>query len=196
MILILKFIGGGVGISVFGKFRIATEKTLFAMPETAIGLFPDVGSSFWLSKLPSGFGEYLGLTGCRLRYDMLLRLGIATHFVPSDKLVELEDEIVQSVSPGDPQATTQLIGSILRKYQGKLPPAPTESPEELFKGKMDAGELYRDVMMQLDAAIPWQAEIQKSLRAASPTALHLAFQQIKIAREKNLSVQDCLKMVI
>jgi enoyl-CoA hydratase/carnithine racemase len=166
------------------------------MPETTIGLFPDVGSSYWLSKLPEGFGEYIGLTGCRLRYDMLVHLGIATHFVPSDRLAELEDEIIRSVTPGDFASTTQLIGSILRKYQGKLSPeVGNHNPQDIFKGKIDAGELYRDVMSQIDVSVPWQAEVQKSLQIASPTSLHLTFQQIKTARAHSLSLQDCLKMV-
>jgi len=59
--------GGGVGLSVHGKYRIATEKTLFAMPETAIGLFPDVGGSYFLPRLKGNLGLYLGLTGHRLK---------------------------------------------------------------------------------------------------------------------------------
>jgi len=59
--------GGGAGISVHGKYRIATEKTLFAMPETAIGLFPDVGGSYFLPRLKGNLGLYLGLTGHRLK---------------------------------------------------------------------------------------------------------------------------------
>jgi enoyl-CoA hydratase/carnithine racemase len=59
--------GGGVGISLFGKFRVATEKTVFAMPETAIGIFPDVGGSYWLPFIkPAGAGFFVGLSGCRL----------------------------------------------------------------------------------------------------------------------------------
>lgn len=59
--------GGGVGLSIHGKYRIATEKTLFAMPETAIGLFPDVGATYFLSRLKGKLGTYLGLTGHRLK---------------------------------------------------------------------------------------------------------------------------------
>lgn len=59
--------GGGVGVSVHGKYRIATERTLFAMPETAIGLFPDVGGSYFLPRLQGKLGAYLGLTGFRLK---------------------------------------------------------------------------------------------------------------------------------
>ncbi|OAO95533.1 CHY1 [Arabidopsis thaliana] len=75
--------GGGAGVSVHGRFRIATENTVFAMPETALGLFPDVGASYFLSRLPGFFGEYVGLTGARLDGAEMLACGLATHFVPS-----------------------------------------------------------------------------------------------------------------
>ncbi|KRY94337.1 putative 3-hydroxyisobutyryl-CoA hydrolase 3, partial [Trichinella zimbabwensis] len=75
--------GGGAGASVHGRFRVATENTVFAMPETALGLFPDVGASYYLSRLPGFFGEYVGLTGARLDGAEMLACGLATHFVPS-----------------------------------------------------------------------------------------------------------------
>ena len=80
-----------MGISILGKYRIATENTVFAMPETAIGLFPDVGSSYWLPHVPGGAGYYLGLTGSRIFAKDLLSTGMATHHVSSDKLEALEE---------------------------------------------------------------------------------------------------------
>ena len=79
--------GGGVGISVHGRFRVATEKTLFAMPETGIGLFPDVGSSNWLHSL-GPVGVFIGLTGVRLKAADLVSTGLATHYVPSDRYAQ------------------------------------------------------------------------------------------------------------
>lgn len=85
--------GGGVGVSVHGKFRVATEKSLFAMPETAIGLFPDVGGSFFLPRLAGSLGMYLALTGARLKGEELCGAGIATHFVTSEKIPALEQQL-------------------------------------------------------------------------------------------------------
>jgi enoyl-CoA hydratase/carnithine racemase len=85
--------GGGVGVSIHGRFRVATEKTLFAMPETAIGLFPDVGGSFFLPRLQGALGMYLALTGARLKGEEVFRAGIATHFVPSADLPALEQRL-------------------------------------------------------------------------------------------------------
>ncbi len=87
--------GGGVGISVYGKYRIATERTVFAMPETGIGLFPDIGSTFWMPRLLSpSLALYIALTGRRLMAADLMYTGLATHYVSSEKLDQLEQELV------------------------------------------------------------------------------------------------------
>ncbi|EGB10236.1 hypothetical protein AURANDRAFT_8051, partial [Aureococcus anophagefferens] len=80
--------GGGVGLSVHGRFRVATEKALLAMPECAIGLFPDVGVCHALARMPGGSGAYAALTGARLGAADLLFSGLATHYVPSERLAE------------------------------------------------------------------------------------------------------------
>jgi enoyl-CoA hydratase/carnithine racemase len=91
--------GGGVGISVHGKYRIATENTVFAMPETKLGFFPDVGSMYWMPRLlqPS-VAVFLALTGHRLDAADLLYAGIATHYVPSNRLDDLEAALVEATS--------------------------------------------------------------------------------------------------
>jgi len=93
--------GGGVGLSIGSAFRMATEKTLFAMPETAIGFFPDVGGSYWLPRVGreggregvSALGRYIGLTGVRLGGWDLVKAGTATHFVKSEKVEEVVREV-------------------------------------------------------------------------------------------------------
>ena len=81
--------GGGVGVSVHGSHRVVTENALFAMPETGIGMFPDVGGTFFLPRLPAGLGIYLGLTGRRLKGADCVSAGVATDFVPADRLEAL-----------------------------------------------------------------------------------------------------------
>lgn len=83
--------GGGVGLSVHGRFRVATERTTFAMPETAIGLFPDVGGGFFLPRLEGQLGVFLALTGHRLKGLDVTKAGVATHFVDAEKLDSLVD---------------------------------------------------------------------------------------------------------
>ncbi len=89
--------GGGVGISAHGRYRVATERTLWAMPETAIGLFPDVGGSYLLPRLAGKLGLYLGLTGTRLRAAEVMACGLATHFVPHERL----DALVAALISGE-----------------------------------------------------------------------------------------------
>mmetsp|Transcript_5596 Transcript_5596/g.9620 ORF Transcript_5596/g.9620 Transcript_5596/m.9620 type:complete len:179 (-) Transcript_5596:545-1081(-) len=91
--------GGGVGVSCHAPIRIATDNTVYAMPETGIGLFPDVGGSYFLSRLRNNIslGMYLGLTGQRIKSRDLVNWGVATHFVPSDKLEPMREEMVKQV---------------------------------------------------------------------------------------------------
>jgi enoyl-CoA hydratase len=96
--------GGGVGISQPCRYRVATENTRFAMPETAIGLFPDVGGGWYLSRLPGRVGQYLALTGARLDGADCLALGLATHYVPSLGLDDLKARIA-----AEPQRLAELL---------------------------------------------------------------------------------------
>ncbi|AWP12620.1 putative lanosterol synthase-like isoform 7, partial [Scophthalmus maximus] len=106
--------GGGVGLSVHGRFRVATEKTLFAMPETAIGLFPDVGGGYFLPRLRGRLGLFLALTGFRLKGRDVHRAGVATHFVESKKIPDMEKELVDLTSP-----SPEDISRVLDTYQTK-----------------------------------------------------------------------------
>src|SRR5579864_4921472 len=81
--------GGGAGVSVNGAYRIATERTMLAMPETGIGLFPDVGATRFLNLAPGHVGRYLALTGARLGPADARYCGFATHFVPRERVAQL-----------------------------------------------------------------------------------------------------------
>jgi enoyl-CoA hydratase len=97
-------LGGGVGISVHGGFRVVTENTLLAMPETGIGFFPDVGATWFLPRCPGEIGMYLGLTGARLNGADCRYAGLATHAVPSARLEEIEATLPEKLESGDPHA--------------------------------------------------------------------------------------------
>ncbi|WEK44579.1 MAG: enoyl-CoA hydratase/isomerase family protein [Candidatus Sphingomonas colombiensis] len=87
--------GGGVGLSQPCRYRVATENTRLAMPETGIGLFPDVGGGWYLSRLPGRIGQYLALTGHRLNGAECLALGLATHYLPAERLPEAKTRIAE-----------------------------------------------------------------------------------------------------
>jgi enoyl-CoA hydratase/carnithine racemase len=111
--------GGGVGVSIHGRFRVATENTLFAKPETNIGLFPDVGASHFLGAMPGSTGEYIALTGQRLKPADLLYSGLATHFVSSALLEELKTDLSMLPTPVADPATQ--INAVLGRYASRSP---------------------------------------------------------------------------
>jgi len=118
--------GGGVGVSVHGSHRIVTEATTFAMPETGIGLFPDVGGTYFLPRCPGETGMYMGLTGARLKAGDTLYAGVGTHFVPRQRLPDLKralmtfanvDEAIQQYSASiDPETFGRHRGAIDRHF--------------------------------------------------------------------------------
>ncbi|CAN7137215.1 unnamed protein product [Brassica rapa subsp. narinosa] len=125
--------GGGVGVCVHGRFRIATENTVFAMPETSLGIFPDVGASYFLSRLPGFFGEYVGLTGARLDGAEMLACGLATHFVPSTRLTALEADLCR-VGSSDP---VTYASTILDAYtQHPHPKQKSACHRQIFNGNL------------------------------------------------------------
>jgi 3-hydroxyisobutyryl-CoA hydrolase len=107
--------GGGVGVSVHSPIRIATDNSVYAMPETAIGFFTDVGGSYFLSRVKDNIrlGLYLGLTGHRLKSRELVKWGVATHFVPADRLDDLRKDIVMQVKA---TSSDKEIEEIVRRY--------------------------------------------------------------------------------
>ena len=88
--------GGGIGISIYGNARLATEKVKFAMPETAIGFFPDIGGSYFLSRLSKGMGLYICLTGHVLNATETLILGLATHYQRSISIPKIQEEYINN----------------------------------------------------------------------------------------------------
>ena len=97
--------GGGVGLSIYGDYRVTTESTKFAMPETSIGFFPDVGGSFFLSKLENNIGKYLGLTSEVINSKDLLNFGLATHYCPENKLNEFINDYISNGAITDYETT-------------------------------------------------------------------------------------------
>lgn len=92
--------GGGVGISAPARFRVASDRTLWAMPETGIGLFPDVGGSYYLSRL-GAMGLYIGLTGSRLDGHDLVATGLATHYTPAESMGDLRETLLAMADPAE-----------------------------------------------------------------------------------------------
>lgn len=185
--------GGGVGISVHGKFRVATEKTLFAMPETGIGLFPDVGSSHWLHKL-GPIGVFIGLTGVRLKAADLMSTGIATHFITSDKLERLESRLVDACT-ANPATNVDIINDILAAESG-APDASvaTIGPNvESIQRTFDKATVEEIVEALRAEDTEWGRKTLETVLRMSPTSLKVSLKQIHEGARKN-SLSECLQM--
>ncbi|KAF6738704.1 3-hydroxyisobutyryl-CoA hydrolase, mitochondrial [Oryzias melastigma] len=184
--------GGGVGLSVHGRFRVATEKTLFAMPETAIGLFPDVGGGYFLPRLQGKLGLFLALTGFRLKGRDVQRAGVATHFVESVKIPDLENELVDLKSPSDAEVT-----KVLESYQNQSS-MDSDKPFVLDKHLPDINRLFsassmEGIMQNLKADGSEFAKKQSEiLSKMSPTSLKITYRQLQAGAA--LSLQDVLVM--
>ncbi|KAL8192459.1 hypothetical protein R6Q57_027644 [Mikania cordata] len=184
--------GGGAGVSIHGRFRVVTENTVFAMPETELGLFPDVGASYYLSRLPGFFGEYVGLTGARLDSAEMLACGLATHFVLLEKLSLLEDALCKANS-GDPK----VICSIINQFSNKTPKLKEKSQffrlktiDRCFSRKTVEdiiSALEKEADKNMDDWISWTI---KSLKKASPTSLKISLRSIREGRLQG--VGQCL----
>lgn len=173
--------GGGVGVSIHGRFRVVTEKAVFAMPETGIGLFPDVGGSYFLPRCPGRIGLYLGLTGARLGAADMVYAGLATHFVPRTQIAALLSAL--ATEPDD--ATLDAMAA----DPGTAPLATLRDPIDrcFADGSVEAilAALARE-------GTPWAESTAKAMRARAPLALKVTCRQLE--RGATLDIEDCLRM--
>jgi enoyl-CoA hydratase len=160
--------GGGVGISLPAKFRIATEHTRFAMPETGIGLFPDVGGGWYLSRLDGHLGKFLALTGARLNGEECLWAGLATHYLPSEAL----DEAKRRIAAGHEIAG--VLGALAVKA-----PEPGIAEHEAAIRRHFASDSLEAILASLEADdSEWAARELATLRTKSPQACKVSLRQL------------------
>ena len=161
--------GGGVGIALACRYRIATENTRFAMPETGIGLFPDVGGGWYLPRLPGQVGTFLALTGARLDGAECLALGIATHYLSS---ADVANAIAALHDSDD-------IGATL-KANGTGAPLARIVANRTHIDRLFAGETLADIMAALEADRgDWAAKELATLKTKSPLSMAVALRQLQ-----------------
>lgn len=161
--------GGGVGISGPATYRVATPNTRFAMPETGIGLFPDVGGGWYLSRLKGRLGPYLALTGARLDGAECLWAGLATHYLDSASLARAKARIA-----ADPHG----IAAILRDLAA-IPPEPAIAEQAEPIATLFAADRYEAILQALAASpLPFAAAALATLRGKSPQACKVALRQL------------------
>lgn len=176
--------GGGLGLSVHGHYRVATEKTLCAMPETAIGLFPDVGGSYFLSRLKGKLGIYLALSGYRLKGVDNLFCGFATHYCPSAEIPRIEKEILSTKNPGQ----------VLKPYE-KAPEGAKFSLEPHINriDSIFSAPTVEEIFQRLEKdGSDWAKETLASLRKLCPLSMKITLKQVTLGA--NLTLQECLQM--
>ena len=178
--------GGGAGISIHGSHRIAGDGFLFAMPEVGIGFFPDVGATWFLSRLPGELGTYLALTGARLTATDGVASGLATHRVSSARLSELIERLCDDVP----------VDAVLAAFAEPCGQAPIAERRQTIDQLFAAGTVEA-ILDRLDAAASggedaeWAAETAAAVRTKAPLSLKIALAQVRGGR--NWSFEECMQ---
>jgi 3-hydroxyisobutyryl-CoA hydrolase len=194
--------GGGVGLSVHAPFRIATEKTVFAMPETTIGFFPDVGGSFFLSRLDGEIGTYLALTSERLLGVQAFYAGIATHYLDSSLLSSLTTRLSELTfrDYAPLQDRLNLINSTIAEFSSSLPsPDSYENSNGDLRGELRTAidrcfkySTIEDILgalrsesqsSRVDAIKNWATRTLETILTRSPTSLKVTLRQLRAGRD-------------
>ncbi|KAL8291820.1 hypothetical protein RQP46_002078 [Phenoliferia psychrophenolica] len=213
-------LGGGLGLSMHAPFRIATESTALAMPETKIGLFPDVGASFFLSRLDGQLGLYLGLTGARIRGVGAFLSGFASHYVPSERLEGLETRLSELA----PDATIEDVNSAIEEFVAdahdlKIAAAGSydligpkrRAIDQIFaqatiEDMIESLKKLEDRTMNLKKLVlkgeeeegeklgAWAKETRDNLEAFSPTSVKLSLKSIREGKKLDIEEAFLLDM--
>ncbi len=179
--------GGGVGVSVHGRYRVATDRTLFAMPETGIGFYPDVGGTYFLPRLAGGLGLWMGLTGARLSGADALAAGVATHAVSAERVASVISVLESAAHDDEGRAVERLLDQATEPLG---PAAWTEHADvmaALFSGP--TVEAIRDGLLADGGA--WARAQAEALAGKSPTSLKVTRRAL--AEGGRLDFEDAMR---
>ena len=163
--------GGGVGISAPARYRVATERTTFAMPETGIGLFPDVGGGWFLPRMPGHAGLWLALTGARIKAADCELLGVATDFVESSRIEALKAAII-----ADPSA----VETALTEFEGDAGRPPFAAHQDQVDSLFGKDSVEAIVAALETDGSDWARAQLDVLATKSPQTLKVAFRQLQL----------------
>ncbi len=180
--------GGGLGLSVHGSHRIVSENTITAMPETAIGLFPDVGGGYFLSRIENSIGTYLALTGKTLDGENSIYANIGTHLL-EDNLVDDFSKKILSLN----KYTINDVDYILKSYDNKNNANPSLINEsEIIKKHFNKKNIINIFNSLKNENSIWSKEQLLILEKKSPTSLAVTTKQLDLS--SSLDLRDCLIM--
>jgi len=161
--------GGGVGISDPARYRVATERTTYAMPETGIGLFPDVGGGWFLPRMPGRTGAWLATTGARIKGADCAAIGIATHYMTSDKLEAVKARII-----ADPDGLPEILDEM-----ADAPPPSTVAAHRTQIDRLFASDRFEEILAALETdGSDWAREQLATLATKSPQTIKVALRQM------------------
>lgn len=181
--------GGGVGVSILGSFRVATERTRAAMPETAIGLFPDVGGSYFLPRLKGEIGCYLALTGARIKPADCLYCGLANAYVESEDMPALEAAFAEADWSGDAETVAAQVIEGFSKDPGEASLAAQQAQID----RIFAADRVEDIVATLkEESGDWAKETLATLLSRSPTSMKVSLEQLR--RGQDMGFDDVMIM--
>ncbi len=180
--------GGGVGVSVHAPYRVATERTMFAMPETGIGLIPDVGGTHALPRFPGELGTWAGLTGARLRGADTVHIGYATHYTPSAEIPALKDRLANA---------HETVEHILKTFDTDPAAADAGAANNIspLRDGIDyhfAHNSVEAILESLDEGDDWAQEQARLIRTMSPTSLKLTLHALR--EGESASIEQALRL--
>ena len=181
--------GGGVGISLHGSHSVGSEHFSFAMPETGIGFFPDVGASHLLAKCPGQFGYYLGLSGDQITAKDALALNLITGLVPAKHFPDL----IQALYQADlSQNAHQRISDCITQFSEKSSPSSLVKKQEGIDACFIADSMERILARLAQRKEAWYRDLGERLLSKSPLSLKVTLQQLRLTQTK--SIAACLDM--
>ncbi|HTK84710.1 MAG TPA: enoyl-CoA hydratase/isomerase family protein [Patescibacteria group bacterium] len=177
--------GGGFGVAGPCRFRVATEKTVFAMPEVGIGFFPDVGSVYFLNNCPHQTGTYLAVTGNSIGPEDMIYTGLATHYIPSSILQEVEEDLCRAMSglksPKGDSAAEQ-VAEVLEKFSSAPP------KKSMLEQNAEAIEkcFAHNSIMEILEALRWQdsewaLDTARTIMSRSPISVVVSLEHLRRA---------------
>jgi len=190
--------GGGLGLMVGGSHRVVTENSRIAMPEISIGLYPDVGGSYFLNRMPNNCGMFLGLTGASINAADAKYSHLADYFVASDRKNALIEQLTQVEWQDSIELNHDKLSSLLSEFEKSsmklLPESKLTQHEALIEQVTDFDNLEAiiDGILAVETDDKWFIRAQKSLKHGSPLSASLTFKQIQLGA--SLSLADCFRM--
>ncbi|MFD2166037.1 enoyl-CoA hydratase/isomerase family protein [Thalassotalea euphylliae] len=190
--------GGGLGMMVGGSHRVVTESSRIAMPEISIGLYPDVGGTYFLNKMPDNCGLFLGLTGASINASDAKYTGLADYFITADKKQTLIDQML-TVNWGDTIALNHdKLNDVMHELElesnTQLPVSHVRANKAVIE-HVTSGETISEIVnaiVTVEIEDKWFNKAQKSLKHGSAISGHLVYRQLEVG--KQMSLADCFRL--